>query len=169
MTNNAEGIIKQVFWYRIAVTRLAQSGLLSVENLPENQKMTSSDLTHAVCQNQTSKEVILWPAGPFSDVSECTPTKPRMRVVIMLSFSFSYKLKSNFFAMADGGKAASKEINLALKAAKEAIKQKEYKEALKHCKVTYKIALNSAQLRPVKAKNRKVLLLHHHNQEQVLF
>ena len=84
----------------------------------------------------------------------------------MLSFSFSYKLKSNFFAMADGGKAASKEINLALKAAKEAIKQKEYKEALKHCKVIYKKALNSAQLRPFRAKNQEILLHHH---QQVLF
>ena len=39
--------------------------------------------------------------------------------------------------MADSqGKAASKEITAELKAAKEEIKKKEYKEALKHCKVT---------------------------------
>ena len=68
---------------------------------------------------------------------------------------FRIQLTSSFFAMADGGKAASKEVNLALKAAKEAIKQKEYKEALKYCKVIYKKALNSAQLRPFRAKNQE--------------
>ena len=31
----------------------------------------------------------------------------------------------------------SKEIKSALKSAREAIRNKEYKEALKHCKVTY--------------------------------
>eukprot|EP00794_Sanderia_malayensis_P009656 gene9656-10644_t len=41
--------------------------------------------------------------------------------------------------MAESGKVASKEISAALKAAKEAIKQKEYKEALKHCKSVIKI------------------------------
>ena len=38
--------------------------------------------------------------------------------------------------MADGSKATSKEVSAALKAAKEAIKQKEFKEALKQCKVS---------------------------------
>ncbi len=44
--------------------------------------------------------------------------------------------------MAESSKAVSKEISTALKAAKEAIKQKEYKEALKHCKVDIQIIID---------------------------
>lgn len=51
----------------------------------------------------------------------------------------AYCLLQSDITMATGKSTLSKEAKTALKAAKEAIKNKEYKEAIKHCKVQYDV------------------------------
>ena len=68
--------------------------------------------------------------GSKKNVSKSTPSQSLCRLPLEPRLNAQE-------TMADGGGSKTKEINASLKAAKEAIKRKEYKEAAKYCRVTW--------------------------------